>query len=91
MTSVLVADSKYQFVPPHEGELWPRLLARLTPHNLVERTIWSLWIGYILAYVTAVAIGRIDNQPEMTLYVTMSLVSSVILLVLGGLCGVAAT
>ena len=34
MTSVLVADSKYQFVPPHEGRLWRRLLERLTPHYL---------------------------------------------------------
>ena len=34
MTSVLVADSKYQFVPPHEGKLWPRLLGRLMPHFL---------------------------------------------------------
>ena len=34
MTSVLVADSKYKFVPPHEGRLWPRLLGRLTPHFL---------------------------------------------------------
>jgi 1-acyl-sn-glycerol-3-phosphate acyltransferase len=37
MTSVLVADSKYQFVPPHEGELWPRFLARLTPHFLKRK------------------------------------------------------
>ena len=34
MTSVLVADSKYKFVPPHEGKLWPRLLGRLMPHFL---------------------------------------------------------
>lgn len=37
MTSVLVADSKYQFVPPHEGKLWPRLLGRLMPHFLKRK------------------------------------------------------
>lgn len=66
------------------GVIWRARQGILTPQNPVERTIWSLWIGYILAYVTAVAIARVDNQPETTLYVTMSLVSSVILLVLGG-------
>lgn len=37
MTSVLVADSKYQFIPPHEGKLWPRLLGRLTPRYLKHK------------------------------------------------------
>lgn len=66
------------------GVIWRARQGILTPQNPVERTIWSLWIGYILAYVTAVATALVDDQPEMTLYVTMSLVSSVILLVLGG-------
>lgn len=66
------------------GVIWRARRGILTPQNPVERTIWSLWIGYILAYVTAVGIAYVDNQPEATLYVTMSLVSSVILLVLGG-------
>lgn len=66
------------------GVIWRARHGILTPRNPVERTIWSLWIGYILAYVTAVVTARVNNQPEMTLYVTMSLVSSVILLVLGG-------
>jgi serine/threonine-protein kinase len=66
------------------GVIWRARHGILTPQNPVERTIWSLWIGYILAYVTAVAIAQADNQSETNLYVTMSLVSSVILLVLGG-------
>ena len=66
------------------GVIWRARHGILTPQNPVERTIWSLWIGYILAYATAVAAARFDNQTEKTLYVTMSIVSSVILLVLGG-------
>ncbi|MFO0902036.1 MAG: 1-acyl-sn-glycerol-3-phosphate acyltransferase [Pirellulales bacterium] len=34
MTALLVTDSKYEFVPPHEGEFWPRLLGRITPWHL---------------------------------------------------------
>ena len=37
MTSLLVADSKYQFIPPHEGRFWPRLLGRLTPRYLKRK------------------------------------------------------
>ncbi len=37
MTSLLVADSKYQFVPPHEGRFWPQLLGRLTPRYLKRK------------------------------------------------------
>jgi len=66
------------------GVLWRARHGILTPQNPVERTIWNLWIGYILTYVTAVVIARVDSQLDMTLYATMSLVSSVILLVLGG-------
>ena len=31
MPPLIVTDSAYQFVPPHEGEIWPRLLSRLVP------------------------------------------------------------
>ncbi len=65
------------------GVLWRARHGILTPQNPVERTIWNLWIGYILTYVTAVVIARIDSQLDVNL-ATMSLVSSVILLVLGG-------
>ena len=37
MTSVLVTHSKYQFVPPHEGTFWPRLIGRFTPAYLSRR------------------------------------------------------
>ena len=66
------------------GVIWRARDGILTPQNPVERTIWSLWIGYILSYVTAEIMVRIDRGQTMSLYATMSLVSSVILLVLGG-------
>ena len=31
MTTLLVTESKYRFVPPHEGRIWPRMLGRFTP------------------------------------------------------------
>lgn len=66
------------------GVIWRARNGILTPQNPVERTIWSLWIGYILTYVTAEIMVRFDNARTVNLYATMSLVSSVILLVLGG-------
>ena len=68
--------------------IWRARRGILTPKNPVERTIWSLWIGYILTYLVAeimVRIARSDptNYP-LTVYPLMSLVSSVILMVLGG-------
>lgn len=66
------------------GVIWRAREGVLTPQNPVERTIWSLWIGYILTYLTTEIMVRIVRQPEFTLYAIMSLVSSVILLVLGG-------
>jgi len=35
--SVVVTDSAYEFVPPHRGDKWPRLLNFLTPHVLNTR------------------------------------------------------
>lgn len=35
--SVVVTDSAYEFVPPHRGNRWPRLLNFLTPHVLRSR------------------------------------------------------
>lgn len=35
--SVVVTDSAYEFVPPHHGTVWPRLLNVLTPHFLKTR------------------------------------------------------
>lgn len=55
----------------------------LAPQNPVERTIWSLWIGYILTYVAAEIMVRVGSS-GLTVYPLMSLVSSVILMVLGG-------
>ena len=66
------------------GVIWHARDGILTPQNPVERTIWSLWIGYILTYLTTEIMVRIVKQPEFNLYAIMSLVSSVILLVLGG-------
>lgn len=34
MTALLVTDSKYTFVPPYEGEVWPRVLGWVTPRYL---------------------------------------------------------
>ncbi len=34
MTPVLVTDSSYRFVPPHEGRAWPRLLSGVIPRYL---------------------------------------------------------
>ncbi|MEZ6041122.1 MAG: lysophospholipid acyltransferase family protein [Planctomycetaceae bacterium] len=34
MPSLLVTDSKYEFVPPHEGRIWPRILSWLAPGYL---------------------------------------------------------
>lgn len=35
--SVVVTDSAYEFVPPHRGDRWPRLLGFLTPRFLKTR------------------------------------------------------
>ncbi len=35
--SVVVTDSAYEFVPPHRGDRWPRLLSFLTPRFLNTR------------------------------------------------------
>lgn len=35
--SVVVADSAYEFIPPHHGNLWPRVLYLLTPRFLSAR------------------------------------------------------
>lgn len=35
--SVIVTDSAYEFIPPHQGRMWPRLLNVLTPHFLNTR------------------------------------------------------
>lgn len=35
--SVVVADSAYEFIPPHHGNMWPRVLNILTPHFLNSR------------------------------------------------------
>jgi serine/threonine protein kinase len=66
------------------GVIWRARKGVLTPQNPVERTIWSLWIGYILSYVTSEIMVRIDRGQTTNFYGMMSLVSSVILLVLGG-------
>ncbi|MFN5434642.1 MAG: 1-acyl-sn-glycerol-3-phosphate acyltransferase, partial [Planctomyces sp.] len=34
MTQLLQTESRYQFVPPHTGKLWPRLLSCLVPLHL---------------------------------------------------------
>ncbi len=79
--STLVNAGKYVLLL---GIIWRARDGILTPQNPVERTIWSLWIGYILTYLTTEIMVRIVKQPEFNLYAIMSLVSSVILLVLGG-------
>lgn len=79
--STLVNTGKYVLLL---GVIWRARDGILTPQNPVERTIWSLWIGYILTYLTTEILVRIVKQPEFNLYAIMSLVSSVILLVLGG-------
>ena len=35
--SVVVTDSPYKFIPPHQGDRWPRVLNVLTPHVLRTR------------------------------------------------------
>ncbi|MCH2210212.1 MAG: 1-acyl-sn-glycerol-3-phosphate acyltransferase [Fuerstiella sp.] len=35
--SVVVADAAYEFIPPHHGKIWPRLLNILTPYFLNTR------------------------------------------------------
>ncbi len=35
--SVVVTNSAYEFIPPHRGNMWPRLLNILTPHFLKTR------------------------------------------------------
>jgi len=35
--ALLNTESKYRFIPPHEGQLWPRLLGYVTPHYLRRR------------------------------------------------------
>lgn len=34
MTALLVTESKYTFIPPHEGGFWPRVLGWMTPAYL---------------------------------------------------------
>jgi 1-acyl-sn-glycerol-3-phosphate acyltransferase len=34
---LLNTESKYRFVPPHEGDIWPRLIGRITPAYLRRR------------------------------------------------------
>lgn len=79
--ATLINAGKYSLLL---GVIWRARDGILTPQNPVERTIWSLWIGYILTYVAAEIMVRIDSDPNVNLYGIMSLVSSVILLVLGG-------
>jgi hypothetical protein len=79
--ATLINAGKYSLLL---GVIWRAREGILTPQNPVERTIWSLWIGYILTYVAAEIMVRIGGGPELNLYAIMSLVSSVILLVLGG-------
>ena len=31
MPPLIITESAYQFVPPHEGEIWPRVLSRIVP------------------------------------------------------------
>ena len=79
--ATLINAGKYSLLL---GVIWRARDGILTPQNPVERTIWSLWIGYILTYVAMEIMVRIGSGPELNLYAIMSLVSSVILLVLGG-------
>lgn len=32
MPALLVTDSRYKFIPPHEGNLWPKVLGHVMPH-----------------------------------------------------------
>ncbi len=64
--------------------IWKARGGVLTPQNPVERTIWSLWIGYIMTFAVAEIMVRISRS-DLTVYPLMSLVSSVILMVLGSL------
>lgn len=64
--------------------IWKARNGILTPQNSVERAIWSLWIGYILSYLAAEVMVRMPGGDGTNLHAVMSLVSSVILLVLGG-------
>jgi serine/threonine protein kinase len=79
--ATLINAGKYSLLL---GVIWRARDGILTPQNPVERTIWSLWIGYILTYVATEIMVRIGSGPVLNLYAIMSLVSSVILLVLGG-------
>ena len=64
--------------------IWRARDGILTPQNPVERAIWSLWIGYILTFLAAEIMVRVPGGDSVNLYAVMSLVSGVILLVLGG-------
>jgi 1-acyl-sn-glycerol-3-phosphate acyltransferase len=37
MPQLVTADSSYKFVPPHEGNLWPKILAAVTPKVLRKK------------------------------------------------------
>ena len=64
--------------------IWRARSGILTPQNPVERAIWSLWIAYILSYLSAEIMVRLPGGDGTNLYAVMSLVSGVILLALGG-------
>ena len=37
MPQLIVTDSAYRFVPPHEGNFWPRILSRLASRILKRK------------------------------------------------------
>ncbi|MBL8811259.1 MAG: serine/threonine protein kinase [Planctomycetaceae bacterium] len=63
--------------------VWYARSGILTPQNPVERTIWNLWIGYMMTFVTAELMTRISST-SLSVHAIASLTSSVILMVLGG-------
>jgi len=54
MTHLLNTDSRYQFVPPHKGNFWPRALAWLVPGHL--RRVYG---------VEQVQVGAVDKLHEL--------------------------
>lgn len=63
--------------------VWHARSGILTPQNPVERTIWNLWIGYMMTFAAAEVMTRITPAGP-SVHAISSLTSSVILMVLGG-------
>lgn len=66
------------------GIVWRERHGVVTPQNPVERTIWNLWISYLMTWGAAEVVVRLHPPGSLNSFVLTCLSSGVILTVLGG-------